>query len=210
MHVNSGICWHKDVKLEKDLCVLPFFLLEKPGMDFWSQALNGWKHQRCSMCFVHRKAILPQNTAVRTTTSTYWCRRECGMVLCNPYAKSKRDAWCSSRRANQPGVHFSIIYPAFHPGTVWADTSISFYATDVKTWLSINSLQLSSLTNVPCHYSTLSCNLLLPSHHKTQKLVGLFGFFLAACLFPLASVLHIFSKQAAGFLRSFSDFSEVT
>lgn len=25
MHVNSGICWHKDVKLDKDLCVLPFF-----------------------------------------------------------------------------------------------------------------------------------------------------------------------------------------
>lgn len=89
----------------------------------------------------------------------------------------KRGHLTPSRRENQPGVQLSTIHPAFHPGNIWALSSVSFYAADVKTWLPINSLQLSSLTDIPSRYSTLSCNLLLPSHHKIPKLVGFGDFF---------------------------------
>lgn len=85
------------------------------------------------------------------------------MGLCKPRAKLKGETCRPSRRADQPSVQLCAIYPAFHPGNICAVSSISFYAADVKTWLPINSLQLSSHTRAASRYSTLSCNLLLPS-----------------------------------------------
>lgn len=114
--------------------------------------------------------------AVNPNRSTHSCRGEHGVGLCNPYAKIKRETCCPSRRANQPDVQLCVIYPSFHPGNIQAVSSISFYAADVKTWLPINSLQLSSHKHSLLHslnfISQPASSLPLPfsSYPKTQKL----------------------------------------
>lgn len=55
MHGNSGICWLRDVRLEKDSCIFTPSLLEtgKPGIDLRSQTSNVQKHLKCSTHFTH-------------------------------------------------------------------------------------------------------------------------------------------------------------
>ena len=129
-----------------------------------------WKHLRYSTHFGHRGGNFAPETCCQTQHehTLVQARAWCGAMqsLCQvkrgdlPLFQKGRPAWHSA---------LCYFHPAVHPGNIWAVYSISFYAADLKTWLPINSLQLSFHTHISSCCSTLSRNLLLPCHHKIQK-----------------------------------------
>lgn len=123
------------------------------------------------------------------------------------------EAWCLSRRAGQ---HTQLC--VVHPHNIWAAYSTAFQAAHRKTWLPINSPQLSCHTHISTHCSTSSSSPHLPSFTAlpiTKPKNFRFIFFLS-CLpaFYLLSFckdkVNKKSIWAGSPLCDFIDFGEVT